>query len=443
MDLDDIKKFGDQLDKENEIFADKSALDTLSTEPPKSLKGRESESREFMTHLYGFTKGKVPSLISVYGRSGAGKSAIIKYVCANIGFIKPLYVNLRETKTVFGAAQLILLNISNEHVKNSQGITVVMRQLREALKNHFKSNDLFVLILDEFDSIFQDTRGSPSDLIYKLVEVQSELLRFKKQMCIVTISNNVLADYDLDDRVRSRIGSSEVFFKPYGKGEILEIIKTRAELALNRRVSDEILEYIARLCTLEHGDARRAVDLLRICAELAGKDSSIIKKKHVDKATKSLQVDRVVLFLENASFHVKMILFTISKRTYMADEEWHPTSILFDRYREMLKGSDFRSVEYRRFSQILVEIENYGFISSRTGSGGRRGYHTKFRLDISPTVVGETINKQFWKEHVVDKKIAIPQRRDVIDDQKPGDMFYKFAQIVKRERKLHKKLNDL
>ncbi|MBS1268972.1 MAG: ORC1-type DNA replication protein 1 [Nitrosopumilus sp.] len=417
MDLDDIKKFGDQLDKENEIFADKSALDTLSTEPPKSLKGRESESREFMTHLYGFKKGKVPSLISVYGRSGAGKSAIIKYVCANLDFVKPLYVNLRETKTVFGAAQLMLLNISNEHVKNSQGITVVMRQLREALKKYFKSNDLFVLILDEFDSIFHDTRGSPSDLIYKLVEIQSELLRFKKQICIVTISNNVLSDYDLDDRVRSRIGNSEVFFKPYGKGEILEIIKARAQLALNRRVSNDVLEYIARLCTLEHGDARRAVDLLRICAELAGKDDSVIKKKHVDEATKSLQVDRIALFLQTTSLHVKLILLALAKRTYGTDEEWHATAVLFDRYSELVP-SGIHPVEYRRFSQILVEIENYGFIFSRTGSGGRRGYHTKFRLDVSPTIVGETINKEWWDKNAVQQKAGVSNVNKIINDAK-------------------------
>jgi len=70
----------------------------------------------------------------------------------------------------------------------------------------------FVLVLDEY-VVFSDSRGNPSDLREKGL-----------WMCIVTISNNALHEYDLDDRVKSRMGSAEIHFAPYSEAEILGII---------------------------------------------------------------------------------------------------------------------------------------------------------------------------------------------------------------------------
>lgn len=53
---------------------------------------------------------------------------------------------------------------------------------------------------------------------------------------IITISNNVLSDYDLDDRIRSRIGNSEIFFKPYSNDEMLKILQQRAEEAFGKKL---------------------------------------------------------------------------------------------------------------------------------------------------------------------------------------------------------------
>ena len=74
-----------------------------------------------------------------------------------------------------------------------------------------------MLVLDELDALFMDKRGKPSDFIYKLVVLEERLYQKGLLMSMVGISNNVMTEYDLDDRVRSRIGSSEVFFEAYSK----------------------------------------------------------------------------------------------------------------------------------------------------------------------------------------------------------------------------------
>ncbi len=58
-------------------------------------------------------------------------------------------------------------------------------------------------------------------------------------MCIIAISNNVMSDYEIDDRVRSRIGASEVFFEPYKPQAVLAMLKDRAEKAFSEPVDSQ------------------------------------------------------------------------------------------------------------------------------------------------------------------------------------------------------------
>jgi cell division control protein 6 len=107
-------------------------------------------------------------------------------------------------------------------------------------------------------------------------------------MCIIAISNNVMSDYEIDDRVRSRIGTSEVFFEPYTPEAILAIMKERAAKAFLDPVDSEVLHYCADQSSREHGDARRAIDFLRVAAEIAGKEGEKISNMHINAAIDQL-----------------------------------------------------------------------------------------------------------------------------------------------------------
>jgi archaeal cell division control protein 6 len=38
--------------------------------------------------------------------------------------------------------------------------------------------NLFVLVLDEYDAIFSDSRGKPSDFVYKLLTLEEEMREY-------------------------------------------------------------------------------------------------------------------------------------------------------------------------------------------------------------------------------------------------------------------------
>ena len=279
MDKQDLKRISAEVEKENLLFANKNFLDNLTL--PSQIIGREKNAKELVRFLLGYKQGLVVPFVSVYGRSGSGKSTIVKFVCENLDEdISYAFVNLRKARTVFGCANLILAELGQPSLKSAQGINTAIEHISNAIEQRLSSNNkknnngnakLFVLVLDEFDVLLYDKRGKPSDFIYKLLVMEEKLREKGYLVCIVAISNNVMSDYEIDDRVRSRIGTSEVFFEPYAQQAVLAILKDRAAKAFSQPVDYEILQYCADQSSKEHGDARRAIDLLRVAAEIAGK----------------------------------------------------------------------------------------------------------------------------------------------------------------------------
>ena len=190
------------------------------------------------------------------------------YVKTLIEDVSYAFVNLRKARTVFGCANLILAELGQPSLKSAQGINTAIEQISDTIEQDLRkkknNNRLFILVLDEFDVLLYDKRGKPSDFIYKLLVMEEKLREKGYLMCIIAISNNVMSDYEIDDRVRSRIGASEVFFEPYKPQAVLAMLKDRAEKAFSEPVDSEILQYCADQSSEEHGDARRAIDLFRV-----------------------------------------------------------------------------------------------------------------------------------------------------------------------------------
>jgi cell division control protein 6 len=418
VDKEALKRIFAEVEKENLLFANKIFLDNLTL--PSQIIGREKKAKELVRFLLGYKHGLVVPFISVYGRSGSGKSTIVKFVCENLDDedISYAFVNLRKVRTVFGCANLILTELGQPSLKSAQGINTAIEQISNAIEqrlsnnlsnnnNNKKNNNgnninnaakLFVLVLDEFDVLLYDKRGKPSDFIYKLLVMEEKLREKGYLMCIVAISNNVMSDYEIDDRVRSRIGTSEVFFEPYSREAVLAILKDRAAKAFSQPVDSEILQYCADQSSQEHGDARRAIDLLRVAAEIAGKrGEEKISKMHVDAAKAQLQRDRISTTLTSASFHLKLAAAALARISYLTQEVWHFTSTVYNQYRLILEqGTTTKPLTYRRIAELLTELENMGLVISHTSSKGRHGYGTQYKLVVPPEAIGKVCFPDWW-----------------------------------------------
>lgn len=415
-----------KVQKEKKVFVKKSALDTSNQ--PEKIVSRVNEVEKIVRYISDYEQQQTVPLVSIYGRSGTGKSTLVRYVCNYFPEIKLCFVNLRKAKTVFGTINLILNELDQPSLASAQGMNLGMEKIRKAILTitTLEKKKLFVLALDEFDVIFYDKRGNPSDFVYKLVEMQAELKSKGCLAMIFTVSNNVLSDYDLDDRIRSRIGNSEIFFKPYTKEETLKILQQRSEEAFGKKIDEKVLEECAKISFLEHGDARRAVDLLRVSAEIAAKEKKDLLVKHVKDASKQIQKDRVEEVISSLSHHSKLICLVLASKTFGLDKMQHSTMSIFEKYKEYVQSEP---VSYRRFSELLKDLENTGLIISDTRSNGQKGYRSEFQLVVDPRIVGEMINKEWWEKHVV--KIKTFFEEDTTGSK--NDPYNKLYQALKKD----------
>ncbi len=134
MDKQDLKRISAEVQKENLLFANKTFLDNLTL--PSQIIGREKRAKELVRFLLDYKQGLVVPFVSVYGRSGSGKSTIVKFVCENLDDedISYAFVNLRKARTVFGCANLILTELGQPSLKSAQGINTAIEQISNAIE---------------------------------------------------------------------------------------------------------------------------------------------------------------------------------------------------------------------------------------------------------------------------------------------------------------------
>jgi len=371
---------------------------------PSHIIGRKKQAEEILSHIESLRQGFMVPVISVYGRSGSGKSTLVKFVCNNIDDLACFaFANLRKAKTVFGCANIILSEFGIPSLKSADGINKAVDVLGKCISERLESQGkkFMVLVLDEYDAIFSDKRNNPSDFMYKLLTLEEELRQKDLWLCIITISNNALSEYSLDDRIKSRMGNSEVFFPSYTKDDISQILYDRAQKAFAKKIADNIIQHCAKISSAEHGDARRALDLLRVAGELC--DGQKITIHDVDSANTKLQKDRLELVVSNSSYHQRVLTGAICSNLINGDFGFTTTSRIYDTYKKMLP-EDTKSLSYRRISDLLVELQNIGLISSRTLSRGRVGYGTEYRLCFSPDMIGPYVGKEWWDSVMSAKK---------------------------------------
>jgi cell division control protein 6 len=304
------------------------------------------------------------------------------------------FVNLRKAKTVFGCANLILGNLGRESLSSAEGLNkavdCIQCQIESILEKENKK--FFVLVLDEYDVIFSDSRGNPSDFVYKLLQMEENLREKGFWICMITISNNVLQEYSLDDRVKSRMGSSSVSFSPYSKEDIFAILQDRSKKAFRIEIAKDVLEYCSSLSSSDHGDTRRALDLLRTAGEMC--NGKQITKENIDSAQNNIQKDRAQEIVSNATYHMRCVAAAICYLALVNGESWSATSSIYKKYSNLI--SNDKPLSYRRVSDLLVELENSGLVVSRAYSRGRNGYGKEYKLNVSPDLVGPAIGKDWF-----------------------------------------------
>jgi archaeal cell division control protein 6 len=358
---------------------------------PSRLPHRENQLRQVAEVLAPALRGGLPSNLLIYGKIGTGKTAVVQQVRQEFSRrgelpkrVTFISVNCGNIDTPYSLLQTIgntLANAEADRIPTGWSLDRVQAAVRELMDAR---EGTLILLLDEIDRL---VARSGDGVLYTLSQLNTELHRAR--LCLVGISNDLKFTNQLDARVRSRLNEEKILFPPYGAAQLEDILRDRAREVFREGVVDPmVIERCAAYAALENGDARRALALLRLAAEMAERDrSKRISVDHVVKAKSRLELDIIVECCRTLPSHCKVLLYAILQ-AYERRRGAIATGEIYEGYCRLCQRLGLQPLHARSISNYLSELENLGLIRATIVSRGRGGRTREILVEVP---IAETI----------------------------------------------------
>jgi archaeal cell division control protein 6 len=358
---------------------------------PEKLSFRDEETKTVAQTLSVVLKGARPSNLLLFGKPGTGKTAVVKNVvqrlhkkAKDLGIeVTVPFVNAKTANTGYKVLYEIAENmgINNEEEKKLQvhftGLSMgeatdrILDFIQKKKKLHV------VLIIDEVDSLV-DRNGD--DILYNFTRANEQISE-GGFISLIGISNSLTFKDKLDPRVRSSLSEEEMVFNPYTVEQLQKILADRVKLAFNDDViSGAAINLCAAMAGKENGDARKAIDLLRVAAEIAERERlTNVEEKHIRLAQEKIEKDTNHEVLKNSTTHTKIVILAIMK------SKNGNTGEVYEIYSSLCNNAEHEPLTQRRITQIISELDQLGLVTSDVVSKGRYGRSQRIKITV-PTL---------------------------------------------------------
>jgi len=371
-----LKGFFETFINKESIFKDKKVLQ--SNYKPNKLLHRDKEINILAHILAPSLKLEKPSNIFLYGKTGTGKTTCAKHVADQMLLVskekeielKLIYLNCKLKRTADTEYRLIwqlIYELTGTKLP-STGLPTedIYRYFEKTIE---KKKQTILIILDEIDQL---VKKAGDGIIYNFTRLNSELKNC--QIGLIGISNDLTFIETIDPRVKSSLSEEDIVFPPYNALQLQDILKKRSKLAFKEGVVGVgVIEKCAAFAAREHGDARRALELLRVAGEITEReDKKKVKIEHIDQAEEKIERDCVQDIVRSQPKQQQITLYAIMLLGARQKGAFY-TGEVYEVYKTYCIKVGVRPLTQRRLSDILAELDMLGIINARVISKGRFG----------------------------------------------------------------------
>jgi len=379
------------------IFRNREALEPSFI--PDELPHRDAEIEQIAGLTACALKGDVPPNFLCYGMTGTGKTATIRYVSQKLAQhcdSNPpwwIYINCNVVSTPYRILAHIYNTISGKEKIPPTGLPkdIIFKKLLGLLDLCIKSNVCF-LVLDEIDILIEKKGGN--EILYDLTRLNENL-----DVCranVIGISNKLKFKEYLDPRVKSSLGQEELVFHPYNANELSDILENRAKVAFQEGIINEgVIKLCAGLAAKEHGDSRKALQLLRKAGENSERNQrAFISESDVNKAQQDIEKDNVVEYILGMPLQSQLTLTAIYLMRKFSKETIITSGDIYEIHLELTnKLTNTKLLTKRRISDYINELALAGIITATTRSMGHYGRTKIITLDIDISLIEKVLTQ--------------------------------------------------
>jgi cell division control protein 6 len=391
--------FEKYMEKRNILIKNRNILQ--SSYIPEQLPHRDEQIKKIAEILAPCLNRDKPSNILIYGKTGTGKTAVLNYIGKELKKADPdekncsfIYVNCEVVDTPSG----ILYNISNqiitEYNRKIPFTGWALDKIYYELSNYIDEKDkVFIIVLDEIDRSFKKN----GDDIFYFLTTMNEILK-KSRVSIIGITNNSKFTELLSTKIKSRLGEEKIVFNPYNSIELQDILSDRAKCVFDEGVLDPaVIPYCAALSAQDSGDARKALDFLRIAADIAERNGdSVVTEAHVNSAREKIEFDAVIEVMNTITNQSKVVLMSIIKN-FESNNKKMTTGDVYTTYREICDIIGMTPLTQRRVAGLISELDMLGIIHAQVKSLGRNGRTKEFSLNINQDIIDKFMKNELFQ----------------------------------------------
>jgi archaeal cell division control protein 6 len=398
---------------EKKIFRNKALLKvSYIPDSINDVVNREIVIRKFQTCLIDVKQNIAPNNIIIYGKPGTGKTLIsrlvlkdLKEVAAEFEIkITVINVSCELAKTengIIGSINNQLLSEMYGELKISVGNSVSRNNIK--FNNYFNNLDgILIILLDEIDKI------KDPDLINNLARTIST--KNNQPPCLVLITNDINFKESLKGHTRSILAENEIQFDPYDAEQLNEILSARIKKAFFPGVVGEmVVPLCSAFAAQEHGDARKAINLLCKAGEVAeSKGKEIIEENEVREANELIDIDRVSEVVSTLPTQSKLILYSIIQ-LIRAGREGKIVTIneVYNVYRQVCLNVEVDILTQRRINDLISELDILGIINAVVAYKGRYGRIKEISLSVPVENTHKVLLEDYRLKSLVDFKMSV------------------------------------
>lgn len=364
--------------------------------PPRLLH-RDAQIHELVNILAPAYDGRMPSHMLIYGKTGTGKTAVVTQVLNDIKAKAPPNAGVEFIALNCGGADTeyaVLKNLTNsltgpneKKIGEKMGTNAVLEEFKGALERKSK---LLLIVLDEIDML---VKKKGDGVLYSLSNLNAELPT--SRVALIGVSNDLKVTQYLDARVSSRLNEQSVVFPPYDQRQLRDILHDRAKQVLApNALAEGTLERCAAMAAVEHGDARRAIALMRLSVQAAEREGAKqVSDDHVKKASVELERNAIEKVISTLPPQEKVLLWSFLN-AYDHKPSPMPTGKVYEIYHSVAGKVGLSVMTQKTITDYISDLDMLGIIHSNIHYGG----YAMGRTRLNTPAVGTDMAMQILEE---------------------------------------------